>query len=356
VSSIGINKNLIIITQSRADSPAFIYDMNVLDMSKQLKATINCEFEGKVITCVSCLQSHNLISVGYSNGKIRVIEIGGQKLQLLSGHRGVEIDKMVMGYDDQKKVSYIFSMAKGKTNIIQWDAQKGQQLGEFIQPQTTKVSSSITTMTFAIANLDLAEKELPMLLVGSSDGSLNVWNCWGGKLLEHFDAHQDKAISVIVADQVGDNLEDLCFTASVDSSIGVFNLSKLKNVTYLQGHRAAVSSLSLSGLQSRLVSGSKDSTVRVWNLNDFSCIFLFKGHSFEVTNVFFMEPCFVYTAGADGKVGVWSIKEHATACIDFFQAHSAYINFMVAYKDKMFTGSHNEQSVKYHTLLNEKLE
>jgi len=74
---------------------------------------------------------------------------------------------------------------------------------------------------------------------------------------------------------------------------------------------------------------------------------------------FFIPPQYAFTTGFDGKVGVWELKEFINEdginsdgqCLDFFNGHSSYVDFMVGWKNKIITGSKSDLSVKIHSLI-----
>jgi len=275
-----------------------------------------------------------------------------KKLSSVNGHRGAQISLMAMGYDPAKKLTYLFSAAKDKTNIIQWNAQKGEQMVELQGHE-----ANISTLTFGYANI--LEKEVPILISTDSNGKLVFWNSWVGKVLDSFDKAHKKSITSVVTDQIGKDLHDIAITGSSDGAIGVWDISNSKNLHYFYGHRGTVGTLSCDGKREMVMSGSTDGTARIWSLKDYTCLFIIKGHGLEVSNVFFVQPHFAYTCGFDGKIGVWEINETITDdgieavgnCLDFFNGHSSYVDFMVGWKNKIITGSKSDLSVKIHSLL-----
>lgn len=100
------------------------------------------------------------------------------------------------------------------------------------------------------------EKRLPMLISGSLDNTIRMWNIETGKVERTFFGHIEGVWAV-----ASDKLR--LVSGSHDRTIKVWNRDENKCVTTLVGHRAAVTCLALA--EDKIVSGSDDGDVKIWS-------------------------------------------------------------------------------------------
>lgn len=327
-STISMSGEYVFYSSTQTDTPAYLQSIKNPKDTK----TFTCEYKGKFISSCRALVDKNIVVLGYNNGKVDSYEISSKrKLATMSGHRGAEIEHLRIENDNNRVL--LFSSAKGKAHIVQWDPLKGEQKFEYVE------KSSITTFQFGYSYI--YDTDIPILLVASEDGSLSLYNTLNGKLLKGIPQAHSKSINCLAQEQIGNDLKDVCFTGSSDATIGIWDIVTGKNLGFLKGHTQSI--MCIGADKDLLVSGSSDETARVWNSNSQQCLYVLEPHKFFVSNVFFKKNR-IYTSGGGGEVGCWDITNEK--CLDLITAHSAPINYLFEYGGKVITGSNSDDSLR----------
>ncbi|KAF5330734.1 hypothetical protein D9619_005750 [Psilocybe cf. subviscida] len=115
----------------------------------------------------------------------------------------------------------------------------------------------------------LAHPSFPVLITGSYDKTVRVWNLETGAQLQCMTGHT-RAVRALQFDEVK------LITGSMDHSIKVWDWRRGKCIRTLNGHTEGVVCLNFDS--NVLASGSVDSTIKVWNLRTGGA-FTLRGHS-----------------------------------------------------------------------------
>ncbi|KAH9483781.1 putative E3 ubiquitin ligase complex SCF subunit sconB [Psilocybe cubensis] len=118
-------------------------------------------------------------------------------------------------------------------------------------------------------NETLSHPAFPVLITGSYDRTVRVWNMETGQELQCMKGHT-RAIRALQFDEVK------LITGSMDCSIKVWDWRRGKCIRTLNGHSEGVVCLNFD--TNVLASGSVDSTIKVWNLRTGGA-FTLRGHS-----------------------------------------------------------------------------
>ncbi|KAG0171159.1 hypothetical protein DFQ30_001382 [Apophysomyces sp. BC1015] len=92
----------------------------------------------------------------------------------------------------------------------------------------------------------------------------------------------------------------------------------------LAGHRGNIKCVEFVGEEGRrIVSGSSDNTLRIWDTETAECIDVLEGHRSRVWDVSTTRlGDFVSSAGGDGTVKIWNLKNAKASCTNTLQGHS----------------------------------
>ncbi|KAH6918895.1 F-box/WD repeat-containing protein pof1 [Coprinopsis sp. MPI-PUGE-AT-0042] len=118
-------------------------------------------------------------------------------------------------------------------------------------------------------NENLPHPAFPVLITGSYDRTIRVWNLETGQELNCLKGHT-RAVRALQFD------EAKLITGSMDSTIKVWDWRRGKCIRTLTGHADGVVCLNFDS--NVLASGSVDSTIRVWNMRS-GTAFTLRGHS-----------------------------------------------------------------------------
>ncbi|NJL29504.1 MAG: NACHT domain-containing protein, partial [Thermoanaerobaculia bacterium] len=99
-----------------------------------------------------------------------------------------------------------------------------------------------------------------LIVSGSNDGSLKLWDAASGALLATFEGHAGGVTSV-AWDPQGQRIA----SASYDNTVKIWNAADARNTHTLQGHEHWVLSVAWDPQGQRIASASYDNTVKIWN-------------------------------------------------------------------------------------------
>ncbi|KRY77193.1 F-box/WD repeat-containing protein 7 [Trichinella pseudospiralis] len=106
--------------------------------------------------------------------------------------------------------------------------------------------------------------------------------------------------------QLFDSERDLVISGSLDTSIKVWEIVNGRCIYTLVGHQSLTSGMQLRG--NILVSGNADSTIKVWNISSGFCLHTLSGpnrHHSAVTSLQFLPNGLVVSSSDDGCVKLW---------------------------------------------------
>ena len=122
----------------------------------------------------------------------------------------------------------------------------------------------------------LSHPAFPVLITGSCDRTIRVWNLETGAELHCLRGHT-RTVRALQFDEVK------LITGSMDSTLKVWDWRRGKCIKTLSGHTDGVICLNFDS--NVLASGSVDSTIKVWNLRTGGTSFTLRGHSDSVNAV-----------------------------------------------------------------------
>ena len=121
----------------------------------------------------------------------------------------------------------------------------------------------------------LSDPSFPVLITGSYDKTVRVWNLDTGTVIRTLEGHQ-RAVRALQFDQI------LLFTGSMDGTVRMWNWRAGTCLRVLEGHTDGVVTLNYNGYL--LASGSADTTIQVWNFRAGNK-FTLRGHDDWVNSV-----------------------------------------------------------------------
>lgn len=145
----------------------------------------------------------------------------------------------------------------------------------------------------------------PMLVSGSRDTSVGVWDIDAGTPAQQLKEHAYQVAAVAIAPS-GDII-----SGSLDKTIRIWRGEKCWKT--LEGHAAAVLSLAVLPGGETLVSGSGDCTLRMWSLSQGTCEGEKTVHTDSVRGVAVAPGLGLVTASHDATLKLWTLSGDAIA-------------------------------------------
>nr|CAX73663.1 archipelago [Schistosoma japonicum] len=138
------------------------------------------------------------------------------------------------------------------------------------------------------------------IVSGSYDCTIRLWCALQGHCLRVFSAHTNRVYTLLF-----DGYHII--SGSLDTTIRIWNAhtGALKQTFY--GHRSLTSELAFGSEQNILVSSNADETIRVWHMNSGKCVHVLAGphkHQSAVTCVQLTRN-YIISSGDDGTVKLW---------------------------------------------------
>ncbi|ODV82219.1 F box protein, for ubiquitin dependent degradation [Suhomyces tanzawaensis NRRL Y-17324] len=140
-----------------------------------------------------------------------------------------------------------------------------------------------------------------IIISGSYDSTVRVWDLLNNGTCKHvLSEHSDKVYSIAM-----DFESKLCYSASMDHTINVWNFEHGKLVNTLEGHTSLVGLVEL--VDGVLVSGAADTSLRIWDPKSGENYFKLEGHSNSIT-------CFKHdglriVSGSERMLKLWDTKK-----------------------------------------------
>ncbi len=182
--------------------------------------------------------------------------------------------------------------------VVLWDWEKADKIGTFKRndAEIWSVAFLGDGQRFATASHDW---KIAVWDAGSETGPFGV-----------LDAH-DNSVQAIAFGSAGS--KPLLISGSADKSVRLWNLKSLDRVRTYRGHRDYVTAVAFAGNGRDMASVSLDGNLRVWSARSSRLQRSFSAHKGAANAIVFAPSSDVIaTAGADGKVRVWDYKKRRT--------------------------------------------
>ncbi|MCJ1350265.1 MAG: hypothetical protein MMC33_000246 [Icmadophila ericetorum] len=190
----------------------------------------------------------NLIASGSMDRSILLWRTFGQceNYGVLNGHKGAILD---LHWSRDSQVIY---SASADMTVASWDLETGTRIRRHEGHEEI------------INCLDISRRGQEMLVSGSDDGYIGIWDPRQKRAIEFIET--EFPITSIAVAEAGNEI----YTGSIDNVIKVWDMRK-KAVAYtMAGHTDTVISLQVSPDTQSLLSNSHDGTVRTWDVRPFA--------------------------------------------------------------------------------------
>jgi WD40 repeat protein len=150
-----------------------------------------------------------------------------------------------------------------------------------------------------------------MILAGSADGTIKVWDMQGSTLFEFPTAHEGGLTSM-----VGNPKAQALYTGGKDGSLKFWSQAARGDFEGTQG--SAVTALAVSPDGKRVLSGGADGKVKVWDADTHKLLMTIDaGHTGGVTAIAVSpDGSLIVTGGADKKGRAWDAHGDPLKTVD----------------------------------------
>lgn len=154
------------------------------------------------------------------------------------------------------------------------------------------------------------------VVVGGYAGTVRIFDVASGALIyaskDHKGTAQASGVNAIAVNPQGNGFA----TASVDTTIRLYDAANIRTAQILYGHESKVQGAAYTGDGANLVTWSQDGTVRIWATENGRMLAVLRGHTSNVnTAVLLPGGDGLVTGSDDGGLRVWSRAEPAGAMV-----------------------------------------
>ncbi|RMZ81143.1 hypothetical protein DV738_g2458, partial [Chaetothyriales sp. CBS 135597] len=167
---------------------------------------------------------------------------------VLTGHRGAVLDLQ------WSRDSRIIFSASADMTAASWDLETGLRIRKHVGHEEV------------INSLDVARRGNELLLTGSDDGTIGIWDPRQKAAVNYIET--EFPITAVALAEQGHEI----YSGGIDNDIKVWDARKLALTYTLSGHTDTVTSLQVSPDGQTLLSNSHDSTVRTWDIRPFAAV------------------------------------------------------------------------------------
>lgn len=170
----------------------------------------------------------------------------------------------------------------------------------FISNEFIANSTAVNTLTFG-------QKSYRVLATGGDDCKVNIWR---------FDKSNENITTAWTLTSNKAPIKSLCFdneeklivSGSMNGSIKVFDMSEGKLARNVGGHQTQVSCIQCHPYAEFVASGSFDCTTKLWDVRNKACIFTYNGHDKEVTCLRFSpDGRLLASSSKDGNLVIYDL-------------------------------------------------
>jgi len=173
--------------------------------------------------------------------------------------------------------------------LIRLSDLKGRVFGHLL-PQE---SDNLTSISFG--------SNPEMIVGGSSDGNIYIWNIERDSADVFFSGHEDRINTLAVS-----YVSNLIASGSDDGTVRLWDFDGNPIEKPFTGHEDKVNSVAFSPVVDLIVSGSDDGTIRLWDFDGNPIGKPFTGHEDKVNSVTFSPVADLIVSGSDdGTVRLW---------------------------------------------------
>ena len=171
-----------------------------------------------------------------------------------------------------------------------------------------------------------------LIVSGSYDGTLKIWDVKTGKCVSTLDEHQDAVRSVALNPDA-----NLALSGSFDCSLKLWDISTNKCLRTFIGHTGEIHSVCFSSDGKFALSGAFDRTLKYWDINSGKCLRTFEDDADVYSVCLSQDNRFAISGNGDATLKVWDI--HTGECLKVFEEHTDVVSSVDLTQDNRYAVS-----------------
>lgn len=277
-----------------------------LPSSRFLETTFKSAGQVHTIAVGPKLEGGSLLTSG-SFGTIRIWNLKSEKLlYVIDAHKGW-VNALAISKDGQLLIS-----GSSDQSIKLWNPINGSHM------QTIEATHEGEVLAIAIS------PNGQIFASAGTDGTFKLWNRNGTRRLTRKE-HQEQ-VNVLAFSPNGQHI----VSGSADRTIKIWDVQTGNRILTLKGHANAVLSLAFSPDGQTLVSGSSDNTIHIWDLKSGKRKYQLLGDPSWVRSVAINSSGQIFASSGE-TIGVWNDNEYSGTSNDFapnntLLGHSKYVS------------------------------
>lgn len=191
-----------------------------------------------------------------------------------------------------------------RRELVIAEAKRRQQLESRLKSLSWQCTHTLSGHSSFVNTVAISPNE-QILVSGSWDAKIKLWNLQTGELISTLPGHEDRVNSVAISTD-----GKVIVSGSFDETIKIWHLPTGELFKTLPGHIMGVNGVAISPDVKVIAScGGDDNTIKFWNLQTGELLRTVSGHTGDVNSVFFSPDGSLLASGSsDCTSKVWDVK------------------------------------------------
>jgi len=350
--------------------------MQIVSNISRARDMVDMDQENSLGAAVENNDKHVLKETANKNSKedlyLPIGSSGSGRDQL--NHEGRELLNSLI--DEKSNVVAIKSFSRIMNLKTTWNENRSKKHDKVAFREISENRGDYVVKTFTghqegVLCVSVAQKESGLLITGSADSTLKVWDITSTRCLGTLEDHSGW---VTACETTSDSK---LISGSYDKTLKLWDINKCMKIKSLRGHKGAIScisnadtnivisgsydntinvwdtrnskpSITLFGHQQpimclvasdayKVISGSRDTNIRIWDIRTSTSISILSGHSDWIKCLEWDNADLLLSGSSDGRVKVWSLQ--TGECVKTLQSHSGSINSILLHSKVENDGS-----------------
>jgi WD40 repeat protein len=201
-----------------------------------------------MVRCVAFTPDGRMLATGGDDRKILFWDLMQRQVAIALSLDDTAAHSMALSQDGQTLVTGSYRKIK-----VWHPLQQGRIINFDTEPHHILIGHSHIVRSLAVS------ADGKILISGSRDKTIKVWNLQTGELLRNLKGHRDGVYAIALSPN-----EKIIASGSADKTIKLWHLETGELLATFTGHTSAVTAVAFTASGEMLVSGSLDKTIKIW--------------------------------------------------------------------------------------------